>query len=257
MPDTATSPARGHLALAAEQRVQVSPEFVAEQAYARQRNTRQAFRRLVDPGLSRGNMESTVQTTLNTLLKIADNILNNPEDEKYRQFKPTNTLIKRTLVDVKGGLEYAVALGFRAEVVNFQPLYIFHPNPKRLEDLQIGADVLREFVERKNEEADRVAKGRADEKAAAARAAEIVRLAYEEDRKAKKMRDDMERQRRDAVARVAASTPIDNQLEQAEPVIATTRLVGGRSLGDPNGPPPYEDNGEESLEPGVVRTTHD
>jgi len=71
------------------------------------------------------------------------------------------------------------------------------------------------------------------------------------------MRDDMERQRREAISRLAASAPIDNQLEQPAPVVSSTRLVGGRSLGDPNSPPPYEDNGEESLEAGVVRTTHD
>jgi len=189
-------------------------------------------------------MESTVQTTLRTLLTIADNILNHPDEEKYRQFKTTNTLIKRTLVDVKGGLEYAVALGFRAEVLNFQPLYVFHPTEKRLEDLRIGADVLREFVERKNETADRLAKNRAEEKEAIARAAEVVRLAYDEDRKTKKMRDDMERQRRDAKASAAAATTIDNQLEQPAPAVSTTRLVGGGSAG-PNSPPPYEDNGDD------------
>ena len=43
-----------------------------------------------------------------TLLMLAGNLIDNPEVEKYQQFKPTNATIKRTIVDPKGSLEYAV-----------------------------------------------------------------------------------------------------------------------------------------------------
>ena len=42
------------------------------------------------------------------LLKLASNILREPENEKYHRFKPTNIQIRKSIVDVKGGLEYAV-----------------------------------------------------------------------------------------------------------------------------------------------------
>jgi len=42
------------------------------------------------------------------LLKLASNILREPENEKYHRFKPTNTQIHKNIVNVKGGLEYAV-----------------------------------------------------------------------------------------------------------------------------------------------------
>ena len=45
-----------------------------------------------------------------TLSTIAENLLREPDNPKFRQFKSTNTIIKRDLVDPKGTLEYAVAV---------------------------------------------------------------------------------------------------------------------------------------------------
>jgi len=39
---------------------------------------------------------------------LAGNIIDHPEEEKYHRFKPTNTTIRRKIVDPKGTLEYAV-----------------------------------------------------------------------------------------------------------------------------------------------------
>lgn len=41
---------------------------------------------------------------------ISDNLLREPDNAKFQQFKPTNNAIKKRLVDVKGALEYAVAV---------------------------------------------------------------------------------------------------------------------------------------------------
>ncbi len=54
-----------------------------------------------------------------TLLKLAENVIAHPEDPKYQKFKPTNTTIKRLLVEPRGTLEYAVAVsGPRLASVN-------------------------------------------------------------------------------------------------------------------------------------------
>ncbi|KAI0306981.1 hypothetical protein B0F90DRAFT_1684033 [Multifurca ochricompacta] len=74
------------------------------------------FRRLVDPGIMRPNSKEVALRSLRTLSTIAENLLREPDNPKFRQFKPTNTIIKRDLVDPKGALEYAVEMGFRAEV---------------------------------------------------------------------------------------------------------------------------------------------
>jgi hypothetical protein len=39
---------------------------------------------------------------------LAGNIIDHPEEEKYHRFKPTNTTIRKKIVDPKGSLEYAV-----------------------------------------------------------------------------------------------------------------------------------------------------
>ncbi|KAI0265195.1 hypothetical protein BC834DRAFT_794862, partial [Gloeopeniophorella convolvens] len=103
------------------------------------------FRRLIDPGILRPNSTEVALRSLRTLSTIADNLLREPENPKFRQFKPTNSIIKRDLVNPKGTLEYAVAMGFRPEVADFQPYYSF--NKKHLADLEIGAAILHEMIE--------------------------------------------------------------------------------------------------------------
>jgi hypothetical protein len=42
------------------------------------------------------------------LLTIAENLLKEPDNPKFQKFKPTNSIIKKNLVDPKGTIEYAV-----------------------------------------------------------------------------------------------------------------------------------------------------
>ena len=50
----------------------------------------------------------TADSVLQTLMMLAGNIIDHPEEEKYHRFKPTNSTIRRKIVDPKGSLEYAV-----------------------------------------------------------------------------------------------------------------------------------------------------
>jgi hypothetical protein len=43
-------------------------------------------------------------------LKIANNVLSNPTEQKYAQIKTNNAAMKRTVLDVKGGQDYLVAV---------------------------------------------------------------------------------------------------------------------------------------------------
>ncbi|TFY70166.1 hypothetical protein EVG20_g2839 [Dentipellis fragilis] len=137
---------------------------------------RQEFRRLIDPGILRVNRREQALASLQvksmlpdvlqwdihpfpvrlqTLLTIAENIIREPHNSKFKQFKPTNSRIKRDLVDPKGTLEYAVALGFRDEVIvyDFQPLYVF--KDKHMPDLLIGAAILKEVMHTEAEKQER------------------------------------------------------------------------------------------------------
>ena len=128
---------RSELALAAERRTDAQQETKAEELkrLAHEHDVKQAFRRLIDPGIMRPNnrdhafealkvnnpnaqrseFEGVSYSTyylfaIQTLATLSDNLLREPENTKFRQFKTTNSAIKKRLVDVKGALEYAVAV---------------------------------------------------------------------------------------------------------------------------------------------------
>jgi len=141
------------------------------------------------------------------LSTIAENLLKDPENEKFKKFKPTNTLIKKNLVEVKGAVEYAVAMGFRAEVENFQPYYSFVASPRNQDNLRIGASVLKETVDRIKLKEEQERLNRVDPKAVQREIAMKVKLAYDDDRKEKKLRDELERQGREARAANRGAAP--------------------------------------------------
>ncbi|KAG6890353.1 hypothetical protein C0992_002178 [Termitomyces sp. T32_za158] len=96
------------LAAAIERRTRQLPTQPSAAQLAAEHERRQAFRRLIDPGIVRPNPREQAVASLKTLLTIAENLLREPDNSKFQQFKPTNTVIKRNLVDPKGTLEYAI-----------------------------------------------------------------------------------------------------------------------------------------------------
>ncbi|KAG5651354.1 hypothetical protein H0H81_008971 [Sphagnurus paluster] len=182
---------------------------------------RQAFRRLIDPGIMRPNSKEQAVASLKILLTIAENLLREPDNPKFQQFKPTNGTIKKNLVDPKGTLEYAIELGFRPEVKNFQPYYTF--NPRRMNDLRIGTAILKEFVDLENERAQRAERSKVDQKAVAAAVAKQVKLAFMDDRQSKRLNDQREKERRAAHAAAIA------QQAQLQEITSTTRASASPS----------------------------
>ncbi|KAG8966092.1 hypothetical protein FRC03_012504 [Tulasnella sp. 419] len=197
-PSSSISPDTSAVASAALVRALVLQDGNTDDRWEREHEQRQKFRRLVDPGIVRYNDKKTANEAIDCLLKLCDNILNHPGEEKYRRFKPTNTRIKALLVDPKGTLEYVQELGFRHTVENFQPYYAWTPNVKNADGLRIGAFVLREFQVHIVEKEEREKHAKEDKEAAAKAAAEKVKLAFKEDRKTKALADQFERERREA-----------------------------------------------------------
>ncbi|KAF8195857.1 hypothetical protein K438DRAFT_2017104 [Mycena galopus ATCC 62051] len=197
-PSTSTTISPADLAAAAERRLQQNqrPSASELQFTGAEHELRQKFRRLIDPGILRPNADAQALASLKTLLTISENLLNDFENPRFRQFKPTNTLIKRNIIDPKGTVEYARELGFYPEVKDFQPYYIF--NPRKKLELRIGAEILRNQLSLSSEKELRAVQGKKDEKAVAAAAAEKIKLAFEDDRKMKLLHDELEKERRAA-----------------------------------------------------------
>ncbi|KAI1786541.1 hypothetical protein LXA43DRAFT_897752 [Ganoderma leucocontextum] len=194
------------MAAAIERRLQGERERAAAAAAASSNanfdgdhEKRQEFRRMIDPGILRPNPRHIALESLQTLLKLAENIIAHPEDPKYHKFKPTNTTINRLLVEPKGTLEYAVAIGFAPQVENFQPFYVFHK--RRMNDLKVGTAMIKEALDRELPKEEHAARKRAEEKAAHEAAVAKVKQAFYDDRKGRAITDERER-----VARAAAAT---------------------------------------------------
>ncbi|KAG8736255.1 hypothetical protein FRC12_017712 [Ceratobasidium sp. 428] len=80
-------------------------------------------------------------------------------------------------------------MGFRATVADFQPKYVWHSTPENLVALRVGAEIIREHCELAAVKGERSTKSKqtiAEEKAAAVKNA---LLAFEDDRKTKRLLD--------------------------------------------------------------------
>jgi len=210
------------LAAAAELRTrQAVPQLTAAQMAA-EHEKRQKLRRLLDPGITRPNSKEQALKSLKTLLTITENLLREPDNPKFQQFKPTNSIIKRDLVDAKGALEFAVELGFRPEVQNFQPFYTF--NRRHMEDLRMGNSILADYIDLETEKQERAARSKKNEKASIEAAAEKVKLAFMDDRRTKLLRDEMEKERRAARVRAAAEQAAIQQESSPSPSTTTPEM---------------------------------
>jgi len=205
-----------------------------------EREKRQKFRRLIDPGITRPNPEPQAVESLKILYKISENLIREPDNPKFQRFKTTNAQIQKHIISPKGTVEYLRELGFYPEVVDFQPFFVF--NTKHLSDLKIGSAMLKESLDLHEEKRARATVVKQTVQQARAEVVSKVQLAFMDDRRAKMELDERERELREARAAIAArkaaqqseSAGSGDQIE--EPITGGSLNVSGSA------PPPYEDD---------------
>nr|ODN93824.1 hypothetical protein L204_05010 [Cryptococcus depauperatus CBS 7855] len=138
---------------------------------AQDRETRIKFGRLLDRGIVRDNGYREAAEAVETLLKMATNILAS-DDAKYQTIKASNALLQRRVLAVKGGHEYLIALGFRTQTVDFVKQYRFERTLRAVHVLEMGAGVLRDHLEALQRRAEQ-----SQQSALAHRASEVSRRA--------------------------------------------------------------------------------
>jgi len=186
---------------------------------------------MIDPGITRPNSKEQTRSSLKILHTIATNLLKEPENEKYKQFKTHNPVIKKNLIEAKGALEYAIELGFRPTVVNFEPMYVW--DSRKTEELLVGAAILEEFTQLEKEKAEREKNNKVDIKALNEARAQQAKLAYMDDRAAKKLADEREKERLAARALMAAQKKSQPQAPRTAPRTSMSPDPEG------DGPPQY------------------
>ncbi|TCD69688.1 hypothetical protein EIP91_006705 [Steccherinum ochraceum] len=235
-----TAPSATSLADAIERRLhQQREESTAHSsrysAFDQDHEKRQEFRRLIEPGILRRNPKHITTEALRILVKLSDNIIEHPDDTKYYKFKPTNEKIKTYLVDPKGTLEYAVALGFRPEVENFQPFYVFQK--RFLNDLKIGNAIIREMLEIEDAKQLQQEKARAEEKAAREAVKDKVKQAFMDDRKSTASRLEREAIAREAKGSLKPTSPPPARATRAARIPGSGQTLTGEVV--PETPPPH------------------
>ncbi|CDO75593.1 hypothetical protein BN946_scf184858.g33 [Trametes cinnabarina] len=167
---------RAEIAAAAARRVQAlrtnDPARVLYTVHDSEWEARQQFRKMIDRGiLATSSLKSAVQS-LEAVLRLAKNILTQPDVPKFRKFNVRNEHARRLIVEPKGVLELVVELGFReiqltsgCQTEDLETYYVF--SGRRMNELRIGAAIIEEIFERRmcEEEEARQAKQEEEKKA--------------------------------------------------------------------------------------------
>ncbi|WWD07802.1 hypothetical protein V865_005906 [Kwoniella europaea PYCC6329] len=215
------------------------------------RDTRIKFSRLLDRGIVRDNNYKDSADAVETLLKVATNIINS-NDAKYRTIKASNSTIKNKVLGVKGGHDYLIALGFRTQTVQFTLNYVFSATIKKMHELKIGAEVLSDHLKALQERVELSRQSKvygASVEAARKKAAladieadrEAVRARAARERIVREAREAREREERERQAQSEAEMMVDRDDEERREMrdaVVRPSSVGGENEED-------EDEGDE------------
>ncbi|CAE6455437.1 unnamed protein product [Rhizoctonia solani] len=219
----------------------VNPGETDELRYEHERPIRQKFRRLLDPGIIRDNSEADAKRALSVLLKLTENLLSDPENPKFQEFKSTNSTIKRSLIEPKGAIEFAIELGFRATIQDFQPKYVWHSSSENLTALRVARDILKDHIELATAKEERAALSQQLAKTAKTAAVQNALLAFEDDRKRRKALD--ERMKREGYP----TTPTKAPTTVIPPASPRFSIQGeGQTLGTPSARRGFVHEGEDA-----------
>ena len=96
-----------------------------------------------------GNLEDDKEKICNfisLLIKVTDNIIKNPMEEKYRKLKKTNAALNKSIFSLEGGERTISALGFTL----LGELFVLEPSAEKWENLLRANNKLKSFLLRLN-----------------------------------------------------------------------------------------------------------
>ncbi|CAG8727907.1 hypothetical protein C2G38_2218423 [Gigaspora rosea] len=160
---------------------------------------RKSLHDIIVKQISRNNEPENAYKCVNTLNKVVGNIIESPHDETKRQLKESNKIVKSTIREVDGGVEFLIKVGFKAKVFNFQKSIVLEMPKnndssqmmKQLEKLEIARELLEEFLRKFKERSELKERTRLKEKIAEESRKEIVLNMIEQDRE--KLAEEQER----------------------------------------------------------------
>lgn len=105
--------------------------------------------RIAAKDITGANEDRLALACIETLLKIAQNVLNHPNEQKYSSMKASNKLLQTKVLNAKGGEDYLMTMGFRPKSIQLVEYYAVDPFPIRpsaLHMIKLCVDVLEAFL---------------------------------------------------------------------------------------------------------------
>jgi len=107
------------------------------------------------------NHPQNIENCTTTLIKIFSNILDHPEDAKFRKIKASSNVLRSNVLNIKGGEDLLLLAGFRGIVVELQKYWVFESDEHGIKDsvlteccaaLQKGLQTIHDKTEHKRRE---------------------------------------------------------------------------------------------------------
>ncbi|KAH8919619.1 hypothetical protein BT69DRAFT_1352979 [Atractiella rhizophila] len=199
---------------------------------SKEHETKLGFYRLIDAEIRDKNEKNRALSSLETINKLIGNILDHPQEEKYRRFKVTNNLIKTNIVDVPGAYSYMVHAGFRKEVKEFVEYLAFPQTPttNQLSTLRLAHDCLQVKLSILRASAERAEKSKQSEKEIEEARKQQALLAFQEDRRLKEEKDEREKVIREAAEKEKAEKGEESKSNQSQRKSKVASLQGAETF---------------------------
>jgi len=110
---------------------------------------RKQFLRIYDTEMRRELHTPTLLGTLETISKVLNNIINNPEDEKYRKIPVTSKLFQNNVIDRKGGKSFILACGFCRKTIDSKEFWVIPYSESLIDVLKLACS---EVIDKRKQE---------------------------------------------------------------------------------------------------------
>ncbi|KAG2492041.1 hypothetical protein HYH03_009770 [Edaphochlamys debaryana] len=204
------------------------PEFSKELANAHaqliakqvQEGRRKFYNQLEDHVLDyMHNNPVHIEGCLNTCVKLFGNVVNNPEDQKFRKIKATSNTLKNTVMLVKGGEELLLYGGWVPRVVDMEKYWLFdaEADSVRFGVLKEALHLCEKALATVHEKAEKKRKEKEEKLTRENAEKERIRLAIEEDKAERKLRQELTAAAPVLVGAAAATAGGGNQGSAGKP----------------------------------------
>ncbi|GLC36286.1 hypothetical protein PLESTF_001732400 [Pleodorina starrii] len=139
------------------------------------------------------NNPINIEACLATCIKLFSNVVNNPNEEKYRKVKAVSNTLKNTVLVVKGGEDLLLHAGWVPRVIEMEKYWVFDaaPDSVRFGVLKEALHLTERALQTVHEKAEKKRKEREEKLHHDSAEKERIRLAIEEDKAERRQRAEM------------------------------------------------------------------